>query len=257
MGVGICKIYCDFVWNKGKLEIMLRNYIFKISLFLWFILCTPFLLLGLISLKLERTIILFDARGVLFLARIIGGIKYKIHFPSVGDEEGIPYQHNINQRFDNRAIIAAKHMSMLEVAILVTHVPNAFFIIKRELLWIPIYGWAFKRIGLIGVNRTRGATNMQNLTNRVTNNIMKGMTLIIFPEGTRVPPCTHVPLKRGLLYLAQHLKLPILPVGTDTGLYWPKRGQIKPGTANVYFEHELPSSATLNEISEAINRHSC
>jgi 1-acyl-sn-glycerol-3-phosphate acyltransferase len=216
----------------------------------------PFLLIGLISNKIERKVILIDAWGVLILVRIICGIKYKIHYPS-NNENGIPLKHNINQRLDRRAIIAAKHMSMLEVAILVTHVPNAFFIMKRELLWIPIYGWAFKRIGLIGVNRTRGATNMLKLTDQVMKNIMKGMTLIIFPEGTRVAPGQKIKLKRGLLFLAENLKLPIMPVGTDTGLYWPKRGKMKPGTANVYFEQELPSSSTLDEISEAINKHSC
>lgn len=235
---------------------MIRTIIFKTFLGLWFLAFVPLLLIGLISSKLERKIILIDAWGVLLLTRIIAGIKYEIHFPQL-NENGIPLKHNVNQRLDGRAIIAAKHMSMLEIAILVTHVPNAFFIMKRELLWIPIYGWAFRRIGLIGVNRTRGATNMLQLTQKVMNNIMKGMTLIIFPEGTRVAPGKKVPLKRGLLFLAENLKLPIMPVGTDTGLYWPKRGKIKSGTAHIYFEQELPSSATLPEISEAINRHSC
>ena len=85
---------------------------------------------------------------------------------------------------------------------------------------------------------------------------MKGMTLIIFPEGTRVIPRASPKLKRGLLFLASHLKLPITPVGVDTGLYWPKRGKIKSGTTHIYFENELHSSATLEEINEAINRHS-
>ena len=98
---------------------------------------------------------------------------------------------------------------------------------------------------------------MHELAEKVTENIMKGMTLIIFPEGTRVTPNQHVKLKRGLLFLANSLKLPIMPVGVDTGLYWPKRGRTQPGTAQMYFEHELPSTATLDEISEAINRHSC
>ena len=236
---------------------MLRNAIFKTSLFVWFALWAPLLFIGLISQKLERTFILADARGVLFLTRIIAGIKYEIHYPLLDDENGIPFQHNINQRLDGRAIIASKHMSMLEVAILVTHVPNCFFIIKRELLWIPIYGWAFKRIGLIGVNRKRGATNMHTLAEKVTENIMKGMILIIFPEGTRVSPCQKVKLKRGLLFLANYLKLPITPVGIDTGLYWPRHGRIHPGTTHIYFEHELPSSATIDDINEAINRHSC
>lgn len=236
---------------------MLRTFIFKIALFVWFVLWAPLLIIGLISQKLERAFILADAWGVLFLTRVICGIKYEIHYPLLDDENGIPFKHNINQRLDGRAIIAAKHMSMLEVAILVTHVPNYFFIIKRELLWIPIYGWAFKRIGLIGVNRKPGATNMNILTEKVTRNIMKGMTLIIFPEGTRVAPGQKIKIKRGLLFLATHLKLPITPVGVDTGLYWPKRGRIRPGTTHVYFEHELPSSATLDEVNEAINRHSC
>ena len=236
---------------------MLRDLVFKSVLFLWFVLWSPLLLVGLISQKLERKFILADAWGVLFWARTIAKVKYEIHYPLQDDENGIPFKHNINQRLDGRAIIAAKHMSMFEVAILVTHVPNYFFIIKRELLWIPIYGWAFKRIGLIGVNRKRGATNMHELAEKVTENIMKGMTLIIFPEGTRVTPNQHVKLKRGLLFLANSLKLPIMPVGVDTGLYWPKRGRTQPGTAQIYFEHELPSTATLDEISEAINRHSC
>lgn len=234
---------------------MLRTIVFKLILLIWFVLFTPFLLIGLISSKLERKVIFIDACGVLFFARVIMGIKYEIHYPST-TEDGIPFKHNINQRLDGRSIIAAKHMSMLEVAILVTHVPNYFFIMKRELLWIPIYGWAFARIGLIGVNRKPGTTNMILLAERVTKNIMKGMTLIIFPEGTRVKPGARPKLKRGLLFLASHLKLPITPVGVDTGLYWPKHGKIKPGTTHIYFGNELPSTASLEEISEAINRHS-
>lgn len=234
---------------------MLRTIIFKIILFMWFLIFSPLLLVGLISSKLEREIILADAWGVLFLARVIAGIKYEIHYPST-NEDGIPFKHNINQRLDGRSIIASKHMSMLEVAILVTHVPNYFFIMKRELLWIPIYGWAFARIGLIGVNRKPGATNMNLLAEKVTKSIMNGLTLIIFPEGTRVKPNDRRKLKRGLMFLASHLKLPITPVGVDTGLYWPKRGKINPGTTHIYFENELPSSASLEEISEAINRHS-
>ena len=234
---------------------MLRTLIFRLILFIWFVLFTPFLLIGLLSSKLERKIVFLDAYGVLLITRIVMGIKYEIHYPST-TEDGIPFKHNINQRLDGRSIIAAKHMSMLEVAILVTHVPHYFFIMKRELLWIPIYGWAFARIGLIGVNRKPGATNMNALATKVTKNIMKGMTLIIFPEGTRVKPGARPKLKRGLLFLASHLKLPITPVGVDTGLYWPKRGKMKSGTTHIYFENELPSTATLEEISEAINRHS-
>lgn len=229
---------------------------FKTILLLWFIAWIPLLVIGLISSKLERTFLLTDARGVLFLARSIAKIRYVIHYPKT-DENGIPFKHNINSRLDGRTIIASKHMSILEVAILFTRVPNCFFIIKRELLWIPFYGWAFARIGLIGVNRTRGKTNMKQLAHQVMEKIMNNMTLIIFPEGTRVLPNQNIPVKRGLLFLAEQLKLPITPVGVDTGLYWPKRGRIKPGIAHIYFEQEIPSSASMEEIRIAINNHSC
>lgn len=235
---------------------MLRTIIFKTILLLWFIAWVPFLFVGLISAKLERRLLLTDAWGVLFLTRFIAGIKYEIHYPQ-NNENGIPFKHNINSRLDGRTIIASKHMSIMEVAILFTHVPNSFFIMKRELLWIPIYGWGFARIGLIGVNRTRGKTNMKELADRVMKKIMDDMTLIIFPEGTRTTPNQNAPIKRGLMFLAEQLKLPITPVGVNTGLYWPKRGNMKPGLVHIYFEPELPSSATMDEIKDAINKHSC
>lgn len=235
---------------------MFRTIIFKILLGIYFTLWSPILLIGLISKKLNTFLVLKCAAGVLVLARLIAGIKYKVHYPAT-DKEIKPYnKSNRTIRLDGKAIIAAKHMSILEIAVLSNIIPQSFFIIKRELLWIPIYGWAFWRMGLQPVNRARGATNMQKLTNDVAEKITSGKNLIIFPEGTRTKPGQHIPLKRGLLFLAHTLKLPILPVGTDAGLYWPKRGKMHSGTANIWFEPLLPSTASLEEISEAINRHS-
>ena len=234
---------------------MVRTVIFKFLLAVYFVLWAPLLLLGLVSKKLTSFLIITDARGVLLLARIVAGIKYRIYYPPT-EENGVPAQPNGKVRLDGKAIIASKHMSILEVAILVTNIQNPFFILKRELLWIPIYGWSFWRMGLQPVNRARGATNMNKLAAAVTKKIMDGGTLIIFPEGTRVKPGEKKELKRGLLFLAHVLKLPIMPVGVDTGVFWPKRGRMRSGTASVYFEPLLPSTATLPEIAEAINRHS-
>lgn len=234
---------------------MFRTIIFKIILAVYFVIWAPFLLVGLLSKKMTTKFVLADAAGVLVLARIICGIRYKIFYPPT-EENGVPAAPNENVRLDGKAIIAAKHMSMMEVAILANNIQNPFFILKRELLWIPIYGWAFWRMGLQPVNRARGATNMKKLTDSVAEKIRNGQTLIIFPEGTRTKPGHPIPLKRGLLFLARELKLPIIPVGTDTGVYWPKRGRMSPGVAGVWFEPVLPSTASLTEISEAINRHS-
>lgn len=221
----------------------------------YYILWAPILLVGLVSKRVNNFFVLTCAYGVLMLARIICGIKYAVHYPAT-EENGIPAMPNGNYRLDGKAIIAAKHMSILEIAILSHVVPNAFFIVKREIMWIPIYGWAFWRMGLQPVNRARGKTNMNKLAGAVAKKIMDGRILIIFPEGTRTKPGQHIALKRGLLFLAHQLKLPILPVGTDAGLYWPKHGRMHSGTANVWFEPLLPCNASLEEISDAINRHS-
>ena len=229
---------------------------FKFVLALWFTLWAPFLVLALPSRWLTRKFVLADALGVLRLARAIVGIKYRIHCPPREDRRNDISGAKNHERADRKAIIAAKHMSILEVAILAVHIPNMFFIMKRELMWIPIYGWSFWRMGLQPVNRATGATNMNKLVDAVANKIINGMTLIIFPEGTRTKPGAPVKLKRGLLFIAEHLKLPIQPVGADTGLYWPKRGRMRPGTANVWFEPMLPNNASMDEIADAIGRHS-
>lgn len=234
---------------------MLRTLLFKLILALYYIVWSPIILIGLVYKPLNNFLVLSCAGGVLVLARLIAGIKYKIHFPPT-EENGIPFAPDENARTDGKAIIAAKHMSILEIAILSTHIPNSFFIVKREIMWLPIYGWAFWRMGLLPVNRARGATNMKKLSHAVAKKIMDGQTLIIFPEGTRVKPGARPALRRGLLFLAHELKLPIIPVGTDAGLYWPKRGRMHSGTANVWIEPMLPCNATLDEISAAINRHS-
>ncbi len=234
---------------------MLRTIIFKTALAVHFILWSPILLVGLINKKLCSFLVFRCAYGVLTVARIFAGIKYRVIFPTCEDGD-LPVMPNENNRLDGKVIIAAKHMSILEIAVISKVVRNTFFILKRELLWIPIYGWAFWRMGMIGVNRASGRTNLSKLSTQVEHEILNGRILVIFPEGTRAKPGQKVQLKGGLLFLARHLKLPILPVGTDAGLYWPKRGRVTPGTATVTFEPVLPSKASLDEISEAINRHS-
>jgi 1-acyl-sn-glycerol-3-phosphate acyltransferase len=225
---------------------MFRTIIFRISFVSLFAAFAPLFLVALPSKWMTRKLLQTLALGVLWSARAVAGIKYKIHnFP-----------HPSSLILHPSPIIASKHMSTMETAILMAYIPNAFFIIKRELTWIPIYGWVVRRIGMLSVNRAKGATNMQSLAHAVERNIKRGMTLVIFPEGTRAKPGQPIKLRRGLLYIAEQLKLPIQPVGTDSGLYWPKHGKMKPGVANFWFEPVLPFNAKLDEIAQAIQRHS-
>ena len=224
---------------------MLRTILLNITFFIWMLFMTPFVFIGLINERLLRVVAKIIVVGLFAMARIIGGIKWKVH--------------NARYAFvalNKKPIIASKHMSLLETGFLVAYIPNSTFIIKRELMWIPIYGWAFWRLGMVPVNRKPGATNMNKLVVSAKSAIEKGRNLIIFPEGTRVKPGEGVRVRGGILHLARALDMPILPVGTDAGLYWPKRGAVKPGTANIYFEELLPANATADEIATAIGRHS-
>ena len=157
---------------------MFRTIIFKIASAIHFILWAPILLVGLISARLSRFLVISCARGLALLARIICGVKYQVHFPAT-EENGIPMLPNGNTRFDGKAIVASKHMSLLEIVVLSHVVPNAFFICKREIMWLPIYGWAFWRMGLLPVNRSRGKTNLKKLEHDVAKKIMDGRTLEI------------------------------------------------------------------------------
>ncbi|MCL2538607.1 MAG: 1-acyl-sn-glycerol-3-phosphate acyltransferase [Alphaproteobacteria bacterium] len=236
---------------------MLRTFIFYVAFALFWIGLGVLHLFALPSRHLTRKLFVLNAMGLLWLARVITGIKYEIHMARPEPDKHLRIKSDNNHaRSDGKAIIAAKHMSILESAVLIMTVPNAFFIIKRELMWIPIFGWAAARIGYVPVNRNSGTTNMKKLLNTVAKKIIAGDRLIIYPEGTRAAPGAPVKLRRGLLFIAESLKLPIQPVGTDSGLYWPKRGIMRPGTANVWFEPMLPYNATLEQISDAIGRYS-
>ena len=201
---------------------MLRTLLFKTTLFIYFVLWTPLLLISLVSKRLSRFFVYTEAAGVLVLARLITGIKYQVHYPKT-DDSGIPELPNGNVRNDGKSIIAAKHMSILEIAVISKVVPNTFFIMKRELLWIPIYGWAFWRCGMIGVNRARGKTNMTKLTEQVERSVLNGGTLVIFPEGTRSRDGNLLRPKSGMMIFSTKTHSPIFPAAIAT-----KDGKVRP-----------------------------
>jgi len=235
-----------FIYNQKKRCFMLRTILFKSLLGVFFIIYSPILLISLISRKSTWMVVIPGVLVILWMARVIVGIRYEI-------VDTVPGR---NGKINPRSIMAVKHMSILESAILITNYPNLFFIIKRELMMIPIYGWAFWRMGLVSVNRKKGTTNMKALSVRATAEIEKGRTLVIYPEGTRAKPGAGVKIKKGLLFIAEESKTPIQPVGADTGIYWPKRGKMRAGTAKIWLEPPLSFNATLDEVAEAIARHS-
>ena len=124
-------------------------------------------------------------------------------------------------------LIAPKHQSFLDIILIYGALPRAKFIMKAELRFAPILGWYALRIGCVPVNRgKRGAAITQMMTD-VKSGLARPGQLIIYPQGTRVAPGESRPYKIGTAALYSQLGQPCVPIGTNVGLFWPKRGILR------------------------------
>ena len=133
-------------------------------------------------------------------------------------------------------MIAAKHQSFLDVLMIFGAMPRGKFIMKRILIYAPIIGQYGLRIGCIPVDRGKRGQAIRKMLADVEAGRAQGGQLIIYPQGTRIPPGVRAPYKVGIAALYKELKQPCVPVAANVGVFWPKRGFYrKPGLAVVEF----------------------
>ena len=131
-----------------------------------------------------------------------------------------------NEKF----FIASSHQSMFETFFLQTIFNAPVFILKKELLNIPIFGWYLKKIGSISIKRDKISKDNLGFFNKVSLAILNSdRPLLIFPQGTRVLPHERPPLKKGASRIYENLKIACQPVAINSGYVWPKKGQKKSG----------------------------
>lgn len=180
----------------------------------------------------------------IFWVKLFAGIRFEIR----GKE---------NIKSEN-VIYACKHESALETYTFTQCVPTTTYILKKELVFMPFFGWAQYFYGMIPVNRKGGALAMKNMLAEVKKRTDLGRPVVIFPEGTRCKPGTTKGYKSGIMFLAENLNLPVVPVAVNTGFFWAKNSFLRyPGT--VVFEF-LPAINTkgktkdefMSELSSAI-----
>ena len=132
-------------------------------------------------------------------------------------------KENIIKR--DKFFIAASHQSMFETFYLQTIFNSPVFILKKELLQIPIFGWYLKKIGSISINRNKTTKDNLGFFNNISKTISQSnRPLIIFPQGTRVLPDDRTPFKKGASRIYEELKINCLPVAINSGYVWPKKG---------------------------------
>jgi 1-acyl-sn-glycerol-3-phosphate acyltransferase len=146
-------------------------------------------------------------------------------------------------------IVAAKHQSAWETFALLTLLDDPVFILKRELMWIPVFGWCLWKGGMIPVDRGGGRSALTAMTARARAAIAGGRQIIIFPEGTRRPPGAPPAYKYGIVHLYESVAVPCLPVALNSGVHWPRRSFLRwPGTIVIEILPPLPKGLPRDQI---------
>lgn len=128
-------------------------------------------------------------------------------------------------------VILSKHQSAWETLAFQTVFPPQVHVLKRELLWLPFFGWGLGMMSPIAIDRSKGRAALRQLARLGKERILQGFWVVIFPEGTRVKPGTRRKYQPGGAWLAVQTAAPVVPVAHNAGLYWPKNAFLKhPGT---------------------------
>lgn len=176
-------------------------------------------------------------RNVLWLAKVLCGITYEVRGEvPTGD-----------------VVLASKHQSFLDVILHMYLTPRTNFVMKRELKWAPILGFYAMRIGAAPVKRGDKSKAVGQMMKGVERNHGEASQLVIYPQGTRVPPGTYKPYKVGAAVICERLGKPCIPVATNTGVMWPKRGILRhPGVVVMEYMAPMPEGLGLNAFTKEL-----
>ena len=207
---------------------LLRSILFNVSYLAWsvfmHVVCLP-LLVAPASWVWKAGHIWID--GTLLLLRLFCGLDHR--------ELGIEHLPK------GPAIIAAKHQSAWETLFLSRRLNHPAFILKRELLMIPLFGWFIRKVGMIAVDRAGQAAALKKMVRDANDAFAQGRQIIIFPEGTRVAPGEHKPYQPGIAALYGQLNVPVVPVALNSGLYWGRKAWVKkPGRIAIEYLAPIP-----------------
>ena len=191
---------------------LLFTILFYLTLILVFILAIPTLIMP------SKVTLIFGkmlAYIIIFLLKYILGVK-------------VTFSGIENLKKTERFCVASAHQSLLETFILQAPLKYPIFILKKELLKIPLFGWYLKKIGSIDIVRDTTTKDNLNFFNKIKNNIeISKRPLLIFPQGTRVKFGERLPFKKGAGRIYEVLNLPCVPVALNTGKVWPKNSFLK------------------------------
>lgn len=152
------------------------------------------------------------------------------------------------------AIILAKHQSAWETIVMQQIFPPQTWVLKRELFWVPVFGWGLAMMRPVAINRAGGKKALKQVITQGTNRLKNGLWMVIFPEGTRTAPGERVRYAIGGAMLAEKSGYPVVPVCHNAGEFWPKKGFVKlPGTITLVIGKPIyPQDKRAGEINAEV-----
>ena len=184
------------------------------------------------------------SRTIVWGARVFCGIDYVVR-----GAENIPAEP---------CIVLAKHESAWETLALQAIFPPQVWVVKRELLWIPFFGWGLAMLSPIAIDRKAGARALTQMLEQGRDRLARGFSIVIFPEGTRIAPGARGDYHPGGAWLASKTGAAIVPVAHNAGTFWPRHAFVKrPGTITVSIgapvrSHDVKPAALMQNIAQWI-----
>lgn len=218
--------------------LLVRSVLFNILIYIWMvvlgIVCFP---AAAASRDAAYWTMKFYARTTIWLLGLMCGVRTEIR----GE---VP---------TGEVLIAAKHQSFLDILMLSTVLPRFKFIMKKELIWVPIFGFYALRIGATPVDRGKKSEAMKSMVAKMDRESHDRGQVVIYPQGTRVAPGVKAPYKVGAGVLYGRFGLPCTLVATNVGLFWGRRKTVKrPGLAVVEFLETVPAGMRRAEFMRTI-----
>jgi 1-acyl-sn-glycerol-3-phosphate acyltransferase len=192
----------------------LRSALFNVLFFAWsagmLILSLPLALVPRAGMMASARLI---AAGTFFLLRVIVGVRFELR----GDASLL----------QQPVLVACKHQSAWDTFIFYLIARDPAYVMKKELMLIPVYGWLARKQRMIPIDRKAGAAALRGLLRASGAALAEGRQIIIFPQGTRVAPGMQAPYQPGAAALYSRLGCPVVPVALNSGCYWPRRSFLK------------------------------
>jgi 1-acyl-sn-glycerol-3-phosphate acyltransferase len=220
----------------------LRSLTFNLLFFLW---TAVVVVLGLPAL-------FFGPAGVTFMGRIWARGTFWLLARLIG------LRHRMlgRERLPPEPVIAAmKHQSSWDIMAGMLLFGAPAFVLKRELTWIPLFGWYLIFGRMISLDREAGGSALRRLLRQGRDVAKAGRSVVIYPEGTRTAPGTSRAYQPGVAGLYEHLRLPVVPIALNSGVFWGRRSFLKrPGTVTLEILEAIPPGLDRRTFLEELER---